>query len=140
MSTNISTKCNLGGRDGTIDIGIDTFFSYLQLNWGTSTISPTIMSPSGNFCSNRRKKLRRRSARTTKLCGNEKTVYVRNLFLKSVAKMAFVRPIIDSLWFPVIRRGQVPAEAELNFLKRACQLDTYGFDPYSVKARETDGD
>jgi hypothetical protein len=30
-------------------------------------------------------------------------------------------------------RGQNPAVAEMNFLKRASMLDTYGFDPYTVK-------
>ncbi len=30
-------------------------------------------------------------------------------------------------------RGQTPAEAELNFLKKACQLETYGIDPHPVK-------
>ena len=29
--------------------------------------------------------------------------------------------------------GQTPAEAEANFLVRACQLDTYGVDPHPVK-------
>lgn len=29
--------------------------------------------------------------------------------------------------------GLRPADAELNFLKKACQLDTYGIDPYPVK-------
>lgn len=29
--------------------------------------------------------------------------------------------------------GLSPADAELNFLKKACQLDTYGIDPYPVK-------
>lgn len=30
-------------------------------------------------------------------------------------------------------KGQTPAEAELNFLKRAAALDTYGIDPNPVK-------
>lgn len=30
-------------------------------------------------------------------------------------------------------QGLSPADAELNFLKRACQFDTYGIDPYPVK-------
>lgn len=30
-------------------------------------------------------------------------------------------------------RGQTPAEAELNFLKKASQLETYGIDPHPVK-------
>lgn len=30
-------------------------------------------------------------------------------------------------------QGLSPADAELNFLKKACQLDTYGIDPYPVK-------
>ena len=30
-------------------------------------------------------------------------------------------------------RSQVPAEAEENFLKKACTLDTYGVDPHPVK-------
>ena len=30
-------------------------------------------------------------------------------------------------------RGQVPAEAEANFLKKAASLDTYGVDPHKVK-------
>lgn len=30
-------------------------------------------------------------------------------------------------------QGLTPADAELNFLKKACQLDTYGIDPYPVK-------
>jgi len=29
--------------------------------------------------------------------------------------------------------GQVPAEAESNFLKKASSLDTYGVDPHQVK-------
>lgn len=29
--------------------------------------------------------------------------------------------------------GLSPSDAELNFLKKACQLDTYGIDPYPVK-------
>jgi hypothetical protein len=29
--------------------------------------------------------------------------------------------------------GQVPAEAEANFLKKAASLDTYGVDPHRVK-------
>lgn len=29
--------------------------------------------------------------------------------------------------------GLTPTDAELNFLKKACQLDTYGIDPYPVK-------
>ncbi|KAL5004969.1 hypothetical protein ScPMuIL_018425 [Solemya velum] len=29
--------------------------------------------------------------------------------------------------------GQVPAEAEANFLRKACTLDTYGVDPHQVK-------
>lgn len=32
-----------------------------------------------------------------------------------------------------ICRGQVPAEAEANFLKKAATLDTYGVDPHQVK-------
>ena len=32
-------------------------------------------------------------------------------------------------------RGQVPAEAEANFLKKAASLDTYGVDPHKVKVR-----
>ncbi|XP_076443403.1 FERM domain-containing protein 5-like isoform X2 [Babylonia areolata] len=35
-------------------------------------------------------------------------------------------------------RGQVPAEAEGNFLKRACTLDTYGVDPHQVKDQKGD--
>lgn len=30
-------------------------------------------------------------------------------------------------------RGQVPSEAEANFLKKASTLDTYGVDPHQVK-------
>lgn len=30
-------------------------------------------------------------------------------------------------------RGQTPAQAELNFLKKAAALDTYGIDPHPVK-------
>jgi len=30
-------------------------------------------------------------------------------------------------------RGQTPAEAELNFLKKASLLETYGIDPHPVK-------
>ena len=30
-------------------------------------------------------------------------------------------------------RGQVPAVAEMNFLRKACLLDTYGVDPHPVK-------
>jgi len=30
-------------------------------------------------------------------------------------------------------RGQVPAEAEASFLKKAASLDTYGVDPHKVK-------
>lgn len=30
-------------------------------------------------------------------------------------------------------RGQVPAEAEASFLKKAATLDTYGVDPHKVK-------
>lgn len=30
-------------------------------------------------------------------------------------------------------QGLKPADSELNFLKKACQLDTYGIDPYPVK-------
>ena len=33
----------------------------------------------------------------------------------------------------VTSRGQVPAEAEANFLKKASTLDTYGVDPHKVK-------
>ena len=33
----------------------------------------------------------------------------------------------------VVYSGQTPAEAEANFLVRACQLDTYGVDPHPVK-------
>ncbi len=29
--------------------------------------------------------------------------------------------------------GQTPADAEINFMKHAVTLDTYGFDPYTVK-------
>ena len=36
-------------------------------------------------------------------------------------------------------RGQVPAEAESNFLKKAASLDTYGVDPHPVKVRHTPG-
>ncbi len=32
-----------------------------------------------------------------------------------------------------LNRGQVPSEAEGNFLKKACSLDTYGVDPHPVK-------
>ena len=30
-------------------------------------------------------------------------------------------------------RGQVPSEAEANFLKKSSSLDTYGVDPHPVK-------
>ncbi len=33
--------------------------------------------------------------------------------------------------------GQVPSEAEGNFLKKACTLDTYGVDPHPVKVSIT---
>lgn len=33
--------------------------------------------------------------------------------------------------------GLKPADAELNFLKKACQLDTYGIDPYPVKESDS---
>jgi len=29
--------------------------------------------------------------------------------------------------------GQTPAQAEMNFLKKACLLETYGIDPHPVK-------
>lgn len=32
-------------------------------------------------------------------------------------------------------KGQSPATIEMHFLKKACQLDTYGVDPHPVKAR-----
>ncbi|KAL8616643.1 hypothetical protein ACOMHN_031625 [Nucella lapillus] len=35
-------------------------------------------------------------------------------------------------------KGQMPAEAEGNFLKRACTLDTYGVDPHQVKDQKGD--
>nr|KAG5709949.1 hypothetical protein BaRGS_029991 [Batillaria attramentaria] len=34
--------------------------------------------------------------------------------------------------------GQVPSEAEGNFLKKACTLDTYGVDPHQVKDQRGD--
>jgi len=37
------------------------------------------------------------------------------------------------VYFFVLHSGQNPAEAEANFLVRACQLDTYGVDPHPVK-------
>lgn len=30
-------------------------------------------------------------------------------------------------------RGQTPAEGDVNFLKKACTLDTYGYYPYTIK-------
>jgi hypothetical protein len=30
-------------------------------------------------------------------------------------------------------KGQTPAQVESNFLRKACQLDTYGVDPHPVK-------
>lgn len=39
----------------------------------------------------------------------------------------------DFNFFPV--RGQVPAVAEMNFLRKACLLDTYGVDPHPVKVK-----
>lgn len=35
-------------------------------------------------------------------------------------------------------QGQVPSEAEGNFLKKACTLDTYGVDPHQVKDQRGD--
>lgn len=35
--------------------------------------------------------------------------------------------------FSLLTRGQVPAVSELNFLRKACLLDTYGVDPHPVK-------
>lgn len=34
-------------------------------------------------------------------------------------------------------KGQSPATTETHFLKKACQLDTYGVDPHPVKVRVT---
>ena len=39
----------------------------------------------------------------------------------------------DLFLFAFLFRGQVPAEAEGNFLKKASTLDTYGVDPHQVK-------
>jgi len=45
-------------------------------------------------------------------------------------KLTFVN---ITVYVCVIDSGQTPAEAEANFLIRACQLDTYGVDPHPVK-------
>jgi hypothetical protein len=34
-------------------------------------------------------------------------------------------------------RGQSPETTETNFLRKACQLDTYGVDPHPVKVKYT---
>lgn len=36
--------------------------------------------------------------------------------------------------------GQVPAEAEANFLRKAASLETYGVDPHVVKVMRAVGD
>jgi len=47
-------------------------------------------------------------------------------------------PVIIYMWSRgVFYSGQTAAEAEANFLVRACQLDTYGVDPHPVKVAVT---
>lgn len=57
-----------------------------------------------------------------------------------VSEFKFVPNQSDDLEMAAIRLhqsedflGLTPSDAELNFLKKACQLDTYGVDPYPVK-------
>lgn len=57
-----------------------------------------------------------------------------------VSEFKFVPNQTDDLEWAAIRlhqnedfQGLGPADAELNFLKKACQLETYGIDPYPVK-------
>jgi hypothetical protein len=57
-----------------------------------------------------------------------------------VSEFKFVPNQSDDLEMAAIRLhqsedflGLSPSDAELNFLKKACQLDTYGVDPYPVK-------
>lgn len=61
-----------------------------------------------------------------------------------VSEYKFVPNQSDDLEWSSIRLHQSedflglrPADAELNFLKKACQLDTYGIDPYPVKESDS---
>lgn len=57
-----------------------------------------------------------------------------------VSEFKFIPNQTEDLEWAAIRlhqnedfQGLKPADSELNFLKKACQLDTYGVDPYPVK-------